>query len=238
MTNDMNLSARPKVGQARLGVSPGSRASTDRGPCGQTVNLEELEAFAVGTLRRVGLSDDKRPNAIEVAESLVGPVYRIKNVRMPGDAALMRVDEGWRIYVRPGLTRERQRWAVLHEVAEWLLRRETLTAARAEYLAEALAARLAAPTAFASRIVERVGPRYEQLSFDFGFDQTGSALRFGEVTDTPLAVIGPKRCHVRGMPEAWAGSEVRLRRLAKAKPPGLVQESLTDDPQRLVLRLG
>ncbi len=150
------------------------------------------------------------------------------------------VDHRPTICVRARLGKEALRWAILHELAEWHLQRVGYRGEDVELVAEALTAALVVPRD-AYRKALRVhgdptvdGARWKQLAFDFSTSQTCVALRHGEVTDEPLAVVAPTTVRVRGREWTWP-DELGLRQLARAERPGLRRAKLTDDPRRVVL---
>lgn len=74
---------------------------------------------------------------------------------------------------------------------------------------------------------------FHQLAIDFGATETLVALRVGEVTGIPVAVVAPHAVRARGRAE-WP-DEQRVRELARRGAPGLSRVRLTDDRRRVAL---
>jgi hypothetical protein len=151
-----------------------------------------------------------------------------------GDAKIHTVNHRPTICVRAKLGKESLRWAILHELAEWHLQRVGYRGEDVELVAEALTAALVVPRRDYQKALRTHGERWEQLAIDFSTTQTCVALRHGEVTDEPLAVIAPATVRVRGREWTWP-EERAIRLLARAERPGLRRAKLTDDPRRVVL---
>jgi hypothetical protein len=139
---------------------------------------------------------------------------------VPGDAALVRVGEVWRIYVRRRLPRQRLAFALVHELAE--LRMHGQVREDIEQVANYAAAAVLVP-----RGVVRRARGYAELAQACRVSETLAALREAEVTMRPRAVLSPALVRVRG-PESYVWpSERQIRRLARVR--------LSDDPRRYVL---
>lgn len=182
--------------------------------------------------QRARIDPDEPANMLTLAKGLGLEVHVLRPAPFPGDGALVRVYEQWKVFIRGGIERERKRFALAHEIAEWALRGQVDE--QIEEACNAVAAALIAPArAFRARRNE-VGRNWEQLALPFGMTQTGAALRDGEVIGEPLAVVA-KLVRVRG-PDSWVWpDELTLRRWASKPPPGLAKARLTDDPKRIVL---
>lgn len=153
------------------------------------------------------------------------------------DAAFTLVNGSPKIAIRRGLSPERERWALLHELAEWHLAKLGYEEEDVEDAAEAIAAALVAPREAYRDALAVHGRRFRHLAREFLTTQTAVALRLGEVTGTPVVVIAPARVRVRGDEWAWP---VDVSSLAKARrlPQEVKRVSLTDDPRRRVLFAG
>jgi len=151
-----------------------------------------------------------------------------------GDAVLARVGSVWRVYLRPRLPPERARFALAHELAEWWLRRTGYAGERVEDVANHLGAALVAPRSRVVRLV-RARPTFAELASELEATESLAALRVGEVTGEPLALVSPALVRVRGEPWAWP-PEDELRRARRGDVPrGLVKVSL-EERGRVVLR--
>lgn len=162
-----------------------------------------------------------------------GAILSVANMK-GGDACLIMLHGRPTICVRRKLSPTAFRWAVLHELAEWHLQRVDYRGADVEHVAEALTAALVVPRDAYRRARRERGESWEQLALDFMATQTCVALRHGEVTGEPLAVVAPATVRVRGREWTWP-DEGGLRRLAREVRPGLRRAVLTDDRRRVVL---
>lgn len=192
----------------------------------------EIEGLAEGAIRSAGLDPEEPQDAVALARRLVGPVRRMPASGLPGDAVLARVNGERRIYVRGKLTPVRLRWAVLHECAEALLDHEGYREPDVELVADRLAASLGAPMRAALRACREVGSSWSELADALAATESCAALRFGEVTHAPLALVTPCLVRYRGEEFVWP-SEGALR--SKAPGPGLAKTRLRDDRTRAVV---
>lgn len=158
----------------------------------------ELEGSAVWAYKTTGLDPDK-PRIIELARRLVGPVMTAHGISLPGDALL---DDG-RILVRPKASGWRLRWAVAHEVGEWLLLRDGVQSEEQEQLADRLAASLLAPRPIAYRVSRFYGPKFEQVANELRLHAYSAVLRWGEVTRVPTELRPLRRGVLRARGEPW-----------------------------------
>ncbi len=184
-----------------------------------TLSLWDVDVWQTEIYRRAGADPDEPLAPTALARALLGRdgVRVVPNGQIPRDAYLARVYDRWFICVRKGLSRERIRFAVAHELAEHALRGQV--AEDIEQACNAIAAAVLAPRRAFTRRMNEVGQDWEQLALPFGMTQTAAALRAGEAHDMPLAVVS-KIVRVRG-PEAfvWPAEET-VRRWARMPPPG------------------
>lgn len=197
----------------------------------------ELEGIADSAYKRAGL-DPERPDVVRLARALLGPDAVTKGPRpLHAPAVLLRVHDRWRIVVARSLPREYALFCVAHELGHWLLDEEharTLDGEE-ERRADFLGGALLAPRAAFRAALRSLGADLAELAEAFRTTETGAALRLGEVTGQPLAVVAPQRVRVRG-PEEWIWPDERtLRAWARRPAPGLRKTVLTDDPRRVVL---
>jgi hypothetical protein len=182
------------------------------------------DAIATELLRRAGAELDERPKVAALVRALGLTVHH--GASLPGDAALVRVGDEWRIYLRRKLPRERLAFAVAHELCEWALR--GYVGEDAEQRANLGAAALLVPRRALARMR---GCTLHEMAAAFRVSETLIALREAEVTGEPRAVVSPTLVRVRG-PEAWVWpSERELRR----GYPGLRRAPLCCEPRRFVL---
>lgn len=195
----------------------------------------ELEGIAEGAYRDAGL-DPERPNVAQLAKSLLGP-NAIQRAPRPigGPAALVRVNDSWRIILGRSVPKLYALFAVGHELGHWLLARHGYRGDDEERAADFLGGALLAPRRAFLAARRALGEDLPELAKTFSMTETGVALRLGEVERHPLAVVAPATVRVRG-PEEWVWpDESTLRRWARRPAPGLRKVRLTDDPRRVVL---
>lgn len=195
----------------------------------------ELEGIATAAYREAGI-DPEKPSVVRLAKTLLGEGAIERGPRpIGGPAALIRVGASWRIVVARSLPRAYALFAVAHELGHYLLRREGFRGDDEERAADYVGGALLAPRDAFLAARRAYGPDLGELARAFGTTETGAALRLGEVTGQPLAVIAPKIVRVRG-PLDWVWpDEATLRRWARRPIPGLRKVRLADDPRRVVL---
>lgn len=194
----------------------------------------DADGEAALLMREVG---EEVPYARELAEYHLGPDCFVCWPGATRDAELVFLEGRMRIRLRRGLSHQRRRWAIMHEIAEWhLLERLRYRESDIEVCAEAITAALVMPRGPFRRMLAEVGTDFAALAEAFCATQTAAALRYGEVTRTPLAVVGPGILRVRGDERAWLADPDLVRWHANEGPPSGVQlRPLTDDPRRVVL---
>jgi hypothetical protein len=201
-------------------------------------DLSVIEGTAEALYRSAGEDVEEPGRVLPLAKRLLGAtaVKHVDARALPGDASLARVGSEVRVYVRKGLSRERLEFALAHELAHWALEVGS-GSAEEEAICDAVAAALVVPRAAFRRALVGVGDRYHELAGWFGTTESCVALRFGEVTRTPTALVAPLSVRVRGDAFVWPG-ERELRNLAKAKrSPGLRKATLRDDRRRVAMRV-
>ena len=174
---------------------------------------------------------------LRLARGLLG-AGRVSTVHagaLTGDATLAWVHGEARIYLRSRLPLARRNFAVVHELAEWQLQREDYRGEDREEIADALAAALLAPRQQFLACLRENGIRFPLLARRFATTESLVALRLGEATGEPLALIA-HRVRVRGEDWGWP-PEGELRVLASGRPPeGMRKARLKDDRARVVLQ--
>lgn len=199
---------------------------------------EEIEGNAECLLKLAGVDLDGPSRPVALAKSLLGPgsVRAVYARALPGDGSFAVVNGHPRIYVRQGLSKARRRWAICHELAEWWMWREDIRDEWVEGYADAIAAGLLVPRAAFQCALREVGDEYHRLAEWFGTTESCTALRLGEVTGEPLALIAPRVVRVRGEEFGWP-PEHELRALTK-KPrvPGIRKARLRDNRRRVAMR--
>ncbi len=197
-----------------------------------------MHGVAASLLERAGYSDADAPGARRVAESVLGPgcVYRMPTSVARAPAWLAIVHGQARIYVRTGLAPEHRNFLIGHELAEWALARDGYRGDDIEEAADAIAACLVAPRAAFRAALREIGERYDELADAFVCTESLAALRVGETTGEPMALVTPRSVRVRGDGEWVWPAEDEMRRVARRGHPGLRRARLRDDPRRVVLR--
>lgn len=193
---------------------------------------EEIEGEAELLYRQAGFSTDEQAPTVLLARRLLGPesIRTVHAEALPGDGCLARVGGEWRIYVRRCAPPQAKRFALLHELAHWALGGEAT-----ELECDALSAALLVPRRAYLRVLAREGLRLPALALAFGTTETCVALRLGEATSEPLALITPATVRVRGQEWSWP-SEHTIRSWVKGRAPGLKKARLRDDNRRFLLR--
>src|SRR5690606_31259266 len=93
------------------------------------------------------------------------------------------------IWIRPGLPPQRRAFRIAHELAEYSLSRHILP--NPEAAADAVAAALLAPAPVVRDALRIHGRHLPSLAEALGVSQSIAALRIGEVTGSPLALVTP-----------------------------------------------
>lgn len=197
----------------------------------------EFEGIAEALLREGGQDDDAPPRLAQLVTTLLGPgSVEYAPLRLPGDGALIRIHDQWRIYLRRGLPIERRAFALSHELAEWWLKvRERYVGEDIEHAANYIGAAIMAPRRAFARSLRAHGRDFVELAADFRTTETHVALREAELARMPRAVVSPALVRVRG-PEEWVWpAEAVVRGWTRRLAPGLRKVRLTDDPRRVVI---
>jgi len=114
-------------------------------------------------------------------------------------AMLVRIGDRAHIVVRRDVPEGELGHTIAHELAHWVLRREGMR--DTEEACDYLAAALVAPTSAFRRALALLGPKLARLAKAFRTTETLVALRWGEISWTPLALVRPGRVRVRGQLE-------------------------------------
>lgn len=170
---------------------------------------------------------DDPPGAIALARGLGLCVVRCVGLER---SALLRSGE---ICVTWRASGARLAYLVAHELAEWHLRRTGYRGEDVEAQADALAARLVAPTPAVRRCVDHYGHDLPAVAEALATTQSVVALRIAEVYGRPTALVGPDGVRVRGEQWAWPADPRRLMR--GPLPEGVERVPLTDS-RRVVIR--
>lgn len=193
----------------------------------------DIEGTAEALLRAHGFPLDEPPDVEKLAWCALGAsnVQYVPGLRVPGRYLPA---EGV-IQVRSGMSRRRRRFVVAHELGEWVEYRLRYQGEDAERIADAIAAALVVPRRAMQAAVQALGRHLPDLSDALCASQSVVALRLGEVTGSPLALVTPRNVHVRGDEWSWPG-EREIRALARGElPRELERVEVTDAAWRAVL---
>lgn len=105
-----------------------------------------------------------------------------------------------------------------------------------EETCDAIAAALVCPRGAYQRAVEEQGPKIAlaRLAKAFAVTQTCAALRLGEVTQRPIAVVTPQLVRVRGAAWSWPEEE-EIRRIRVVTTSTLTRVRIADGAGRWAL---
>jgi len=198
------------------------------------VEPQEIEGEAEAMLRSAAMDPREDVPMARLARVLGVEVVRSSAAPFPGNAALVRFGAVWRVYLRCRLSTTQARFAVAHELAEWWLRRRGYAGENVEEVANRLGAALIAPRPRVARLARFI-PTFAELAAELESSESLAALRVGEATGEPIALVSPSRVRVRG--DAWSWPpEAELQRARRgAVPRGLVKVEL-EERGRVVLR--
>ncbi len=190
---------------------------------------EFFEREAVAIHRAFGLDAERGMQIVHLARALGMEVLETDKP-MPGE---VRLGLGKRIWVRRGLCDKRVTFGISHEVAAWLLREMGYRAADVEERENRLAACLVLPRP-AIEAMLRAHPWHGVREFAgrLGVSETCAALRLGEATGDPVAVVTRAGTRLRGEPWPYEESPEQLAR-ARRVPDGLLRTRI--EKSRIVL---
>lgn len=192
------------------------------------MDVWDSEGNAAYLYELAGADPEDPPGVVALARAVLGrdAVELVPSTAVREDAALARVGERWRIYARRGLPAERLTFAVAHELAEWCYRESHDE--RLELACDALAGAIVVPRPAFVRVLGAFtdwGSAFTAAAEAFRTTESCAALRLGEATGRPVALVGPQVVRVRG--EAWEWPpEDALRALARRPAPGVARVRL------------
>lgn len=188
---------------------------------------DAMDGVARRMYEQAGFDCDEPASPVALADSLLGRgcVRAVHASRLSGDGAIAWVRGNWRIYVRSRLEGYALRFVVLHELSHWELGPDAT-----EDECDALAAALLVPRRAFLAAMSECGDDLAKLAACLDVSESFAALRLGEVTGEPIALVSPERVRVRG--EIWGWPDERVLREGAA---GLRRIRLTDDRRRYVL---
>lgn len=194
------------------------------------MDLGEADAWATCIRERAGVDADAVVRPSDLANRFGLEVYQGKGLKLRRDGELAAWGGRRYIAIRAGITVERARFAVLHEIAEEALRGQIDD--DIERACNAIAGALAMPRRTFLCALREVGEDPHALAALFKVTPTAAALRIGETTQMPLAALTPSWLWIRGRPIVWP-PETELRRIARVGRPGLRRIAL--EPRRIAI---
>lgn len=134
------------------------------------------------------------------------------------------------IWIAPRLAAVHRAHAIAHEIVEWMIPNAD------EATCDEAAAAILAPRRAFARALRDLGDDLPALADAFRTTESCVALRLGEVTGEPIALVSRRRVRVRGAAWGWPAEE-DIRRIARGSlPPELRAMRLQDDDSRVFLR--
>lgn len=215
---------------SRQGAKETHCTSINAGRIHEAMAPGDIEKLAETLYREAGYGSCEQAPLVTFATRLLGPraVRLVPANALPGNGALARVGDQWRVYLRRDAPRTARRFVLLHELAHWALGK-----GGSELDCDALAAALLVPRpAFLKALAHT--RELPALARSFGTTESCVALRVGETTGRPLALVTPESVRLRGEPHSWP-TDRELRTLAISPKPGLRKATLRDDAQRVAL---
>lgn len=197
--------------------------------------MDTIEAEAEGILRGAGFDPEDPPTIEELAHAVVERVVPHHGI----SSAARWVGSTRELWINPRLSPRRRAFSIAHELAERHLSRLGYEGEDVEARANAIGAALLVPAPALRFALRQIGRRLPELSDVFDVSQSIVALRLGEVTGSPLALVMDHRVAVRGEPFAWP-SAARLVAIAggrEAVPDGIVVEKISDARRRAVVKV-
>lgn len=166
-----------------------------------------LETIALDAYARANIDPEDPPGPHTHAE-LAGVAIRYDAGLCIGAAAYDSMRDI--IWVRPGLAPHVEGLRIYHELAERELRGQVHP--DHDELCDQLAFRLRMPLPAYRWLAHQEGPHWTKLARPWRASHVAAALRWGETTDVPTAVLTPEAVRFRGAARRWPGD---LRALAE-----------------------
>jgi hypothetical protein len=198
---------------------------------------DEIEAEVGLVHRAAGFDEDEPVPILDVARAYLGGPESIRTLdrwHCPGDGFSTQVRGRRVIFLRSGLPPERVRFALAHELAECRLDEVGYREEDRETVANVMAAsHLVRPRPLRAALSR--GATIAEIAHEYVLTETCIALRIGEATGLPLAVVSPLAVRVRGEPWGWPESTTEIRRLGRLAVASLRRLELQDARGRFVL---
>lgn len=164
------------------------------------MHIGEIERLAEKTHRRAGYTARSPLSTLTLANTLLGRGFRHAVFDVDDQAEPATVVDGPRgpsLLVRSTLPPRASEWFAARALASWLAGSFNVALTEAEL--DLFAACLRAPRPAVESAAIRSGPAFGDLAQAFRISESSAALRYGEVTGAPLALVAPLRpTRVRG----------------------------------------
>lgn len=193
----------------------------------------DAEGAARWLYERAGFELSDPPGPSKLARALGLKIATAPRRGAWGHGCLVRMGAEWSIWLAPRLAVEHRAFVVAHELAEWGFRQRDDAATEA--LCDATAAAILAPRPFFAAQLERGLPDFSSLAATFRTTESCMALRLGEVTGRPLALVSPGLVRVRGDDWAWPDADAVRKAARTPERHGFSLIRLSDDRRRVVL---
>ncbi len=202
---------------------------------GMGIDIALAEQLVEDGYRRSGVRD---ASAVLLPGQLIRLRYGVDSIAIVSGfewkASVTRVGRGRVFSVSDALSVLERRFCLSHELAHVVCEEAGFTGPNLEEMCDYIGAAFQTRLKPFSRRARELGANFRQLALDFGTTESWAALRFGEVTRHPLALVAPKTVRVRGRVWEW-GTVDEVRRMAVHGARGLAKANLSDDPTRIAL---
>lgn len=186
---------------------------------------EALERLAIALHRRAGHDPEHFNCPILVARGSGARVLDAGDTPMPGDGFCVSPGKTPLIFVNARLPKRRLAFAVAHELAEVELTRIGYEGHDREQAADRLGAAILLPRpAVVATLRSQRWRGIQDFAARLGVNSTCAALRLGEVTTDPVAVVTRDKVMVRGA-NRWPEPPARLAK-CRVLPEGVFRAQL------------
>jgi hypothetical protein len=175
----------------------------------------EIERDAVEMFAAAKCNPSDGPGIAEVCRRLIGRGPEWAPLRSC-EAAFCVLRGQPRVYVRRGTLPARARWLAGHELAHWWYRKHGANDVDLEERCDRLGAALVAPKPCVEGTIGRTTD-VRRIARDLATTESLAALRIGEVSGVPVALVSAGRIRVRGQCYPWPDRDLLRGRI----PPDL-----------------
>jgi hypothetical protein len=198
----------------------------------------DADAIAMDFMVRHGIKTEVPGNTVLVAYTALSSATYFQRVPNLTPKAIWDPLAGT-IRVRTGMSPVADAYLVGHEAAHCILNHALRRTPEMEREADALSAAFIAPLPAVRIAVKHWGRHLPTLARHFNTTQSIMLLRLGEVFRAPIALVTPRRIHVRGDESIVWPSDTEIRRFASGRrnEPWMSRETLSDQPRHVALTL-